>query len=402
MIRPCITYKKHVQMDFKEIELLIIRYFSQTANMSDLDILNKWIENKENQAVFDQYVKTHYLATLSLNNPEHSSLQRILLKEIKKEKRKKRLEGLYKASKYTAAAILLLLAGFIAHQNFSGRKDFKPQSITQKNDQVTLKLADGSVKIIPADGNSKIYDANGKVIGQQKGKSLVYSGDKKCTKLIYNTLNIPNGKRFTITLCDGTLVHLNAGSSITFPVEFLKDKARRVLLSGEAYFEVAHDRKNAFLVNSGTLNVQVYGTKFNINSYPEDKNTDVVLIEGSVSLSKSGSEPEGKNEFFLIPGFKATFNKNHSSISKEKVNTSLYTSWINGNLVFREESFENIIKKLERHYNVTIINHNKSLAHETFNATVETNTESIEQVLNYFKKVYQIDYSVKENKIIIH
>lgn len=389
-------------MDFKEIELLIIKYFSQTADMSDLDILNKWIENPDNQVVFDQYVKTHFMATLSMNNPDNSPLQKIILKEIKKEKRKKRLERLFKASKYAAAAVLLLLVGFIMYQNLSDKKDFKQQIITPKNDQITLKLANGSVKIIAADGNSKIYDANGKVVGQQKGKDLIYSGDEKCTKLIYNTLSIPNGKRFNITLSDGTLVHLNAGSSITFPVQFLKNKVRKVFLSGEAYFEVTHDSKNAFLVNSDRLNVQVYGTKFNINSYPEDKNTDVVLIEGSVSLSASNSEPQHKNEFFLTPGYKGTFNKNDSKISDEKVNTSLYTSWIIGNLVFREESFENIIKKLERHYNVSIINYNKSLAHETFNATIETDNESIEQVLNYFKKVYQIDYSVKENKIIIH
>ncbi|MNR47720.1 hypothetical protein D3C85_1668580 [compost metagenome] len=74
---------------------------------------------------------------------------------------------------------------------------------------------------------------------------------------------------------------------------------------------------------------------------------------------------------------------------------------MNGNLVFRNESFENIIKKLERHYNVIIINNNKKLGSETFNATIETEHESIEQVFNYFKKVYEIEYSVVENKIII-
>ena len=73
-----------------------------------------------------------------------------------------------------------------------------------------------------------------------------------------------------------------------------------------------------------------------------------------------------------------------------------------GNLVFREASFDNILSKLKRHYNVVIINNNKKLSTETFNATIETNYETIEQVLNYFNKVYQIDYTVVENKIIIN
>ncbi|MEO8236950.1 MAG: FecR family protein [Flavobacterium sp.] len=388
-------------MDFKKIEIIIIKYFSQSANMDDLDILNKWIENPENQLIFQEYVKTHFAITLAMNNPDIKTVRKALLKEIRKEKKKTYKYRFTAIIKYAAVAILFIGIGFLLQKNIFNDNSDKRIILPGKN-EITLKLGNGNIKVITVDGTSKVYDANGKVVGQQNGKELVYTANGESGKLVYNTLNIPNGKRFNITLSDGTVVHLNAGSSITFPVQFLKNRIRKVFLSGEAYFEVTHDKKNAFVVNANKLDVQVYGTKFNVTNYLEDKATDVVLVEGSVSLIQSGLFVKNNNEVFLRPGYKGTFDKKAKKISNEKVNTILYTSWMTGNLVFREEPFENIIQKLERHYNVVIINNNEKLAKETFNATVETDHESIDQVFRYFKKVYQIEYSIVENKIIIH
>ena len=386
-------------MDFEKIEIIIVKYFSQSANMDDLDILNKWIENPENQLIFKEYVKTHFSITYATNDPDIKSVRKALLKEIRKGTKKTSKFKFTTLMRYAAVAIIFLGIGFMLQKDLFTRVDDKQVIVTRK-DEITLKLGNGNVKIIAADGSSKIYDANGKVVGEQNGKELVYNQNGDSEKLVYNTLSIPNGKRFNITLSDGTLVHLNAGSSITFPVQFLKNKSRKVFLSGEAFFEVAHDKKNAFVVNASKLDVQVYGTKFNVSNYQEDNATDVVLVEGSVSMTQSGLSKKNK-EVFLTPGYKGTFDKEDNKISNEKVNTSLYTSWMTGNLVFRQERFENIIKKLERHYNVIIINNNEKLAKETFNATIETDHENIDQVFNYFKKVYQIDYIIVENKIII-
>ena len=104
----------------------------------------------------------------------------------------------------------------------------------------------------------------------------------------------------------------------------------------------------------------------------------------------------------LKPGFKGAFDREMKTISTKKVNTSIYTSWIDGNIVFRKSSFNNIIRKLERHYNVTIINNNEELSKKTFNATVELDRETIEDVLNYFNKVYSIKYTIVNNKIVIN
>jgi transmembrane sensor len=388
-------------MDFKDIEIIIVKYFSQSANMQDLDVLNKWIEDPENELIFQEYVKTHFAITLAMNDPDVKSIRKALLKEIRKEKKKAKNNRLRSFMKYAAIAILFLGIGAFLQKNIFNDNVTK-EIIVPKKDEITLKLGNGNIKVIAADGTSKVYDANGKVVGQQNGKELIYTNDPNATKLVYNTLTIPNGKRFNITLSDGTMVYLNAGSSMTYPVQFIKNQNRKIFLTGEAYFDVTHDKKHPFIVNANKLDVQVYGTKFNVSNYQEDDATDVVLVEGSVSMTEAGLVGKNKNEFFLTPGYKGTFVKQNRSISNEKVNTSLYTSWMNGNLVFRQETFANIIKKLERHYNVIIINNNKSLGNETFNATIETDNESIVQVFNYFKKVYQIDYSIVENKIIIN
>lgn len=156
------------------------------------------------------------------------------------------------------------------------------------------------------------------------------------------------------------------------------------------------------MVNTQEVDVRVYGTQFNISNYPEDENAEVALLQGSLSMAKSAASKEIQNELFLEPGYKGSFNKTEKDITREKVNTALYTSWMTGNLVLRNETFENIIRKLERHYNVTIINNNTKLSSERFNATIETNQESIEQVFSYFKKVYNIEYRIVENKIVIN
>lgn len=385
----------------KEIEIIIVKYFSQSANIADLDMLNNWIKSSENQLIFKEYVKTHFAINLAMNDPNITKIKKELFKKIQKEKRKVSRYKFMPIIRYAAVAILFLGLGFLLQRDFfAGNND--NQTIIPRKDDITLQLDNGNVKVIAADGTSKVYDANGKVVGEQNGKQLVYKNQSGISKLAYNTLTIPNGRRFKITLSDGTLVHLNSGSSITYPVQFLKNRIRKVTLTGEAYFEVAHDKRNSFVVNANEIDVKVYGTKFNVTNYQEDKKTEVVLVEGSVSLIQSRELETNKKEFFITPGHKGTFNKADKKISDEKVKTSIYTSWMNGNLVFRNESFENIIQKLERHYNVIIINNNEKLANETFNATIETDRETIDQVFNYFNKVYQIKYSKVENKIIIN
>ena len=155
--------------------------------------------------------------------------------------------------------------------------------------------------------------------------------------------------------------------------------------------------KNPFVVKANNLKVRVLGTQFNVSAYPEDETTDVVLVEGSVSLYKA-IEEYGDNNTLLEPGFKGSFNKAANSFDTEKVITSIYTSWMKDELVFRNMTFANILKKLERHYDVVIVNNNGTLSQNSFNANF--GDEPIENVLEELKLNYGIEYSIDKTKKI--
>ncbi|SIT13786.1 FecR family protein [Zobellia uliginosa] len=384
----------------QEAEKYIIKYFTLTADGAELDLLNNWLAEEENQKIFKTYIKTHFAVNLAMNDPNLDKVREELLKEIRNDTNSKHKVRFLSILKYAAIALVFLGLGLALKNNWFDRET--NNMVVPREDVITLELGNGEVQIISEDGSSKIVDETGRIIGDKKENQLVYKDNQKESTPEFNTLSIPNGKRFGIVLSDGTKVHLNAGSTLTYPIAFEKSEPRKVILTGEAYFEVSPDKKRQFVVNAQKLDIKVYGTTFNVTNYPEDQNTQVVLVEGSVSLSEQAREQTDKKEIFLQPGYMATFSKKTKHIVDKKVNTSLYTSWRNGNLVFRNETFNNIIQKLERHYNVVIINNNSKLANETFNATIETDHESIEQVFNYFNKVYRIEYQIVENKIIIN
>ncbi len=378
----------------------LVRYINNAASASDLDSLDDWVRDEKNYLVFKEYVKTHFAITIGMNNPDPSNLRDLLLNEIRKDKNVFRKRRFNKFLKYAAVGLFLIGVGYFFKQESAilGNEDI----VIQKNDEITLELENGEKVIISEDGASKITNANGKIIGEQEGAKLVYNDGLSASELSYNTLKIPYGKRFNIVLSDGTRVFMNAGSSIKYPTKFIKGLDRKVFLEGEAFFEVSHDKEHSFIVDAQDLKVRVYGTKFNLSNYPEDNNTQVVLTDGSVGLSYKSAKAEDSNDTVLTPGFMGSFDKEKKTISTSKVNTSLYTSWVEGNLVFKGALFEKIIESLERQYNVVIINNNKELADEKFNATIETNREPIEKVLDYFDRVYDIEYEVVNNKIIIN
>ncbi|MCG1035413.1 FecR family protein [Polaribacter sargassicola] len=263
---------------------------------------------------------------------------------------------------------------------------------------ITLQLQDGTVKVLNGQtSNIKVLNANGQVIGKQKGNQLVYNKTDSDT-LIYNTINVPYGKTFGIQLSDGTKVKLNSGSSLKYPVNFVKGKDRLVFITGEAYLDVVKDTMKPFVVNTNTINVKVFGTKFNVHAYTEDDITEVVLVSGSVGLYK---KEDNKDITYLKPGFKASYKSESGEIYKTQVLTKIYTSWIDGELVFRDMDFDNILKKLERFYNIKIINNNTKLAKQKFQASFGRYPD-IEQVFKELKMIYKIDYNINGESIIIN
>lgn len=297
-----------------------------------------------------------------------------------------------------AASVVVLLGIGLAYQK--GAFNTKPEpKFDFKSTDIVLQLENGNIQIISENNKVEVRDANGNVIANQDGDKIVYDNTVDLEKVAYNTIKIPYGKRFQLQLSDGTVVHLNSGTTLKYPVKFIAGENRQVFLDGEAFFDVAKDKKHPFIVNAEDLNVRVLGTHFNVSNYPEDASTDVVLVEGSVGMYNSNEDFNAEKNTILKPGFKGSFNKENNTIFTKPVITDIYTSWINGGLTFRNMTFKNIITKLERRYNVTIINKNEKLANEKFNASFKE--ESIENVMSYFNDIHGINYTIKNNQILI-
>src|SRR5690606_38213072 len=157
-------------------------------------------------------------------------------------------------------------------------------------------------------------------------------------ELVYNTLKVPFGKRFELSLSEGTKAYLNAGSSLKYPVKFLRDRDRNVYITGEAFLEVAKDSLRPFIVNTEKMNVRDVGTKINGTTYQEDDSSEIGMVEDHVSLYKSNVDYRPSSEMFLKPGYIGSFSNKNNDISKDSVIASLYTTWMKVELIFRHMS----------------------------------------------------------------
>jgi len=291
-----------------------------------------------------------------------------------------------------AAAVLILIG--VSYFLLNYNKDNTPSQPYLEN--ITLQLSNGDKEILGTDQDIVIRE-DGTVIAVQAADKLVYEKAEVDTELIYHTLNVPFGKTFNVVLSDGSSVYLNSGSTLRYPVRFVAARDREIFVSGEIFLDVATDKDHPFIVHADQMNVQVLGTKFNVMAYPEDEVIEVVLVEGSVHLNLSDSDNQ---PLILEPGSKASLDRETLDLSKEEVITDIYTSWMNGELEFRNMSFKNILKKLERHYSVSIINRNDDLSEAKFNAGF--GKDSLEEVLNYMRQNYGIKYRIDGKTVIIN
>ena len=381
-----------------KIENAIIKFMNRSATASDLELLEKWITSSENKKVFEEYVQDHYAINYNLNAPQAKEALGILLDKIRKEKSVFYKVRMQSVLKYAAIVLFTLGIGYLYQGDyFNANAD---TTIIIPNDKITLVLPNGEVEHIVENDHTILEDERGNVIGTQQGNQLQYTAKETTQKTIFNTINVPYGKKFTVALADGTTVHLNAGTRLRYPTSFVEGQVRKVFLKGEAYFDVAKDEKHPFIVNIDEIDVRVLGTQFNVSAYGEDKELTTVLVEGAVRMYDNTKLQTEENGVILSPNQKGTWYKLEESIDLSDVDVSSYISWVQGKLVFKNTPFSEIIKKLERHYNVEIVNNNLLLDTQYYDATFDI--ETIQEVLKSFNKSYAITYTISDNKIIIN
>ena len=224
---------------------------------------------------------------------------------------------------------------------------------------------------------------------QNDGERLVYGQEQEGASVRRHTLQVPRGGEYHLVLADGTQVWLNAETELTYPTAFPGDN-RRVRVKGEAYFEVAKDEGKPFIVEMEGWQVQVLGTAFNVSAYPAERQ-HVTLAEGCVRAIQ-GEEVE-----VLSPGEQAEITSQGMAV--REVNVENYTAWRKKRFVFRSEPFPDLVKELERWYDVRII-----LDEGVRDIRLTVNLpkyEELNRLLTIIEDIARVDCKVQGREIMI-
>ncbi len=214
-------------------------------------------------------------------------------------------------------------------------------------------------------------------------------------EITYNQLEVPSGQQAQLTLADGTKIWLNSKSKLVYPGTFSGD-VREVRLEGEGYFQVSHNPSKPFIVKTSHVNVKVLGTSFNVSSYSDDNEVKLALETGSVALTQPGKT----NVTQVVPSELAVYSKANKTFTISKVETSLYTSWLNGQFKFRKMSFEEISKRLSRNFNMEFIFSKEKMRYIKYSGSFY-NYESLDQILKIMQTNSPFKYKIKQNKVFI-
>ena len=209
-------------------------------------------------------------------------------------------------------------------------------------------------------------------------------------------VSVGSGERVSITLPDGTKVKLNSETTLNYNINEFNRKIREISLNGEAYFEVAHNDKIPFVINTKDMDVKVLGTTFNLQARDEELTTELNLIEGKVSLIANSTD----QQVVLYANQKAILDKRTGSIKVLKDNPCVSTAWLRGELVFHATPIRKVFKEIERNYGISIqIEDNEILYNDLFTGTFST--DNLNETLEILMMHYRFKYSIKGKDVAI-
>ncbi len=305
---------------------------------------------------------------------------------------------------WAAAAMLILFAGI---SSLLVRKAPKGQPIVNRaapkaNDTpikpgtntATLTLANGDVITLDDAEEGVIARTGNSAITKQNGR-LSYVSDNKMENRrepSVNTVAVPRGGQYTITLSDGTRVWLNSASSLTY-AEVFNGKERKVILSGEAYFEVSKNEQQPFIVQTERAVVHVLGTDFNVNAYKDEQKVKATLVNGSIRFSNAAATT------LLSPGEQGIIDGARQGIEKKHVNVNQEVAWKSGYFVFRNNTIHDIMRQIERWYDVEV-EYRGNPPQGTFGGTYSKNKD-IQELLKGLELTGLVHFQIEGRKIIV-
>lgn len=305
---------------------------------------------------------------------------------------------------YYAAAVVLLCCsiglGMYFYKNSSpnshilGNTEYAQLSSKSNRDYVTLTLSNGKELVLDEAAIGKISREDNITITKNKEGQLIYDLSKVADggELAYNIISTPIGNNYQVILSDGTKVWLNAKSSLKFPAVF-RGSERRVELSGEAYFEVAHNKKQPFLLSAKDMTVQVLGTHFNVTAYDDDDIVKASLLEGSINAKFKTSS------LLLKPGQQAVLRNGAAVMNAKQFDVDEIMDWKNGYFIFRDEPIDEIMKEISRWYNIEV-NYQGNLRKEAFGGKY-LKSSSLEELLSSLELTGTVKFKIEGRRVTV-
>lgn len=387
-------------------EKQILKYLLKELSEEEEQKFEEWVfESRENMQTFSDYKNAWSVAVAELGDQKipAENNYRELMRRIDSRKEKP-FRYITRWLKYAAAIIIFAGITSVLVMQLSGPDSSADQlaglSGVEPGTKKAMLLLDNG-RYIPLDNKSSgtISLDNKKEVAQLDKGEIVYNQENglkkgKVKETVYNTLIIPRGGEYRLTLSDGTRIWLNSETEIRYPVEFSGDVRELRLVKGELYLEVARNDKMAFVVSlNDSVKVKVLGTHFNINAYEDEPVVRTTLLEGSVEVS-SGSA----TSLILKPGEQSRFDKGSGHNEIALVNVEEVVAWKNGDFFFDNENLESIMKKLSRWYDVPVRFKDERLKQIQFYGIIKRQ-EKINAILEMLELTKAVEFKVVDGVI---
>lgn len=350
------------------LSILFKKYFDKSATQQEREELFALVRESANKENIEKEMELHWETFNALSNPFSEQDKSAMLEHILRfneeeitlsDRHVKRHKLLPRWVAAASIAIAVMVGSYFYYNNqktSSTAVAFRSDIAPGKNG-ATLMLANGQKIFINDALTGNIAEQSGVKISKTADGQIVYvisneQNDKRSsTDIQYNVLSTMRGEQTQVRLPDGSVVFLNAMSSLKYPTSFSGLEKRNVSLTGEAYFEIAKDKSHPFIVITDKQEVEVLGTHFNINSYADEPSTKTTLSEGSVKVSLRSSK-SGDTFTVLKPNQQALLTAGEFKVAS--VNAEDIIAWKNGLFVLEDESLQSIMKRVERWYNVEV------------------------------------------------
>lgn len=336
-------------MERNQLESLIRKYNAGQASAAEIDFLEQWYTSFE-------WDRTRLEDPELLEQLREKAWQEIIKSHTSESAIIRQLPSVTRRIRWVrgiAVACVLLLLGCTAWFLLL-KPDTATMPATVKQDVAPgksgaiLTLADGSQMVLDSLSNGIIARQNGAKVEYKDGQVTYNKDNLTHTAISFNTMSTPRGRKYQLTLSDGTRVWLNAASSVTFPTAFSGNE-RAVTITGEVYFEVAKNARKPFHVTANGMKVEVLGTHFNINAYTDEELVKTTLLEGSVRVLKD------KNQQLLTPGQQAQLDRNNNIKLITDADIEHAMAWKNNLFFFKQADLKTVMRQLARWYDVDIV-----------------------------------------------